>query len=98
MIKRKVLVCCGTGIATSVQVARKLRGMLAERGIEAETRECKAIELAATIQGWRPDAVVATSAVAAPSPDITIYKGVPFLTGVGAAAAADEIAAALKGA
>lgn len=97
MIKRKVLVCCGTGIATSVQVARKLHVMLAERGIDAETRECKAIELAATIQSWRPDAVVATSAVAAPA-GVTIHKGVPFLTGVGAAAAADEIAAALKGA
>ena len=30
MLKKKILVCCGTGIATSVQVANKLQRMLKE--------------------------------------------------------------------
>ncbi len=34
MIRRKVLVCCGTGIATSVQVSHKLKALLRERGID----------------------------------------------------------------
>ena len=32
MVNKKVLVCCGTGIATSVQVANKLQRMLRDRG------------------------------------------------------------------
>ena len=35
MIEKKILVCCGTGIATSVQVANKLQRLLRERGINA---------------------------------------------------------------
>ena len=35
MIEKKILVCCGTGTATSVQVANKLQRLLRERGINA---------------------------------------------------------------
>ena len=45
MLKKKILVCCGTGIATSVQVANKLQRMLKERDIEATMKECKTGEL-----------------------------------------------------
>ena len=38
MVDKKVLVCCGTGIATSVQVANKLEKMLKERGINASMK------------------------------------------------------------
>ena len=41
VINKKVLVCCGTGIATSVQVANKLQRMLRDRGVAATMKECK---------------------------------------------------------
>lgn len=97
MINKKVLVCCGTGIATSVQVSSKLKQMLKERGIAATMKECKAMEVPGMAASFRPDAIVSTTMVKSPSPEIKVYKGVAFLTGVGADALADEIAADLKG-
>ena len=96
MIRRKILVCCGTGIATSVQVSHKLKALLRERGIDAALAECKAIELPAKAQSLRPHAIVSTTMVTLPPGGPRVFKGVAFLTGVGAAALADEIAAHLK--
>ncbi|WP_027586573.1 PTS sugar transporter subunit IIB [Acidipropionibacterium thoenii] len=97
MISKKVLVCCGTGIATSVQVANKLQRLLKDRGINATMKECKAVEVPAQASSFKPDVIVSTTVVKAPSADIKVYRGVAFLTGVGADKLADEIAADLKG-
>ena len=96
MTRRKVLVCFGTGIATSVQVSHKLKALLKDRGIDAMLAECKAIELASKAQSMRPHAIVSTTMVTLPPGGPRIFQGVPFLTGMGAAALADEIAAHLK--
>ncbi|MSS45056.1 PTS sugar transporter subunit IIB [Cutibacterium sp. WCA-380-WT-3A] len=96
MINKKVLVCCGTGIATSVQVANKLNKMLRERGINASTKECKAMEVPAIAASFHPDAIVSTTMVRSPADGIKVFKGVAFLTGVGADKLADEIANYLK--
>ena len=45
MIEKKILVCCGTGIATSVQVANKLQRLLRERGINARMEHCRVAEV-----------------------------------------------------
>ena len=41
MIEKKILVCCGTGTATSVQVANKLQRLLRERGIPDGALPCR---------------------------------------------------------
>ena len=96
MLKKKILVCCGTGIATSVQVANKLQRMLKERDIEATMKECKTSELLEHAESFGPDAIVSTTVVKAPSENVKVYRGVAFLTGVGDDDLADEIAADLK--
>lgn len=96
MISKKILVCCGTGIATSVQVANKLQRLLKERGINATMKECKAVEVPAQVSAFKPDAIVSTTVVKSPSPETKVYRGVAFLTGVGADKLADEIAEDLK--
>ena len=96
MIKKKFLVCCGTGIATSVQVAAKLKEVMKERGIQALTAECKASEIAAKVETSPPDVIVATAEVRVKPGDPRVFRGVPFLTGVGEDQLADEIADFLK--
>lgn len=96
MAQRRVLVCCGTGIATSVQVSNKLLRMLKERGIAATMTECKAIDLQSRAESVKPQAIVSTTYVKLPDTNIPIYSGVPFLTGVGASALADQIADQLR--
>ena len=64
-----------------------------ERGIPVDIRQCKATE----VRGLAPDAdiVVATT----PVPDDIgkpVFKGLPFLTGIGRDALIEEIATALR--
>ena len=96
MVDKKVLVCCGTGIATSVQVANKLEKMLKERGINASMKECRALEVPAQTASFHPDANVSTTMEKSPEEGIKVLKGVAFLTGVSADKLADEIATYLK--
>ncbi|WP_336249847.1 PTS sugar transporter subunit IIB [Stomatohabitans albus] len=96
MIKKKFLVCCGTGIATSVQVAAKLKEVMKERGIQALTAECKASEIASKVETSPPDVIVATAEVRVKPGGPRVFRGVPFLTGVGEEELADDIANYLK--
>lgn len=48
MIEKKILVCCGTGTATSVQVANKLQRLLRERGINARMEH----SVSRKFRGW----------------------------------------------
>ncbi|AFV88652.1 PTS galactitol transporter subunit IIB [Acidipropionibacterium acidipropionici] len=97
MVSKKILVCCGTGIATSVQVANKLQKLLKDRGVNTTMKECKAVEVPAQTAAFKPDAIVSTTVVKSPSADVKVYRGVAFLTGVGADKLADQIAEDLKG-
>ena len=93
MIEKKILVCCGTGIATSVQVANKLQRLLRERGVNAKMEHCRVAEV---IEEFTPDAIVSTTAVKQPNENVKMFRGVAFLTGVDEGRLADEIADALK--
>jgi PTS system galactitol-specific IIB component len=77
---KKILVACGTAIATSTVVAKKLESELAKRGIEAKIDQCKAAEVGSRAAGY--DLVVSTT-------EVDDAKGKPlvrtlsFLTGIG---------------
>ena len=60
MVNKKILVCCGTGIATSVQVANKLQRMLRDRVVTATMKECKTANIPAQMETFQPDAIVVT--------------------------------------
>ncbi|MDO4412845.1 PTS sugar transporter subunit IIB [Cutibacterium sp.] len=96
MVNKKILVCCGTGIATSVQVANKLQRMLRDRGVAATMKECKTANVPAQIEAFHPDAIVVTTAITFHDEGIKVYRGTPLLTGVGASELADQIADDLK--
>ncbi|MDU7506390.1 MAG: PTS sugar transporter subunit IIB [Clostridia bacterium] len=98
MAIKKVLVCCGTGVATSVQVSNKIKDLLKQRGIKAEVAECKAVELPSRVSSYRPDLVVSTTQVNESMVDARVFPGLPFLTGIGVDAAMDEIVSHLSGA
>lgn len=93
MRRKTVLVACGTAVATSTVVAVAIEEAMQERGIPVEIRQCKATE----VRGLAEDAdlVVATT----PVPDDLgkpVFKGLPFLTGIGRDKLLDDIAAALS--
>lgn len=88
----RVLVACGTGAATSTHVAVQIKEKLAQRGIEVTTTQCRIQDVELNLSGID---VVVTTAILSRHLEIPAFNGVPFLTGIGAAALLDQIAEAL---
>lgn len=92
---KKVLVACGTSIATATVVATKVREIGQEIGINVNTSQCKAAEIRAKVSQWQPDLIVATTPV---PKDLGVpsFNGVPFLSGIGADKLKQDIVNALQ--
>jgi PTS system galactitol-specific IIB component len=76
----KIVVACGTAIATSTHVAIKIKELLEERGLKIHTIQCRVPEVPALA----PDADLVVSTAQVPFDiDIPIVDGIPFLTGMG---------------
>lgn len=84
----KIVVACGTAIATSTHVALKIKELLEERGFKIHTIQCRVME----VPSLAPDAdlVVATAQVPYDI-GIPIVDGIPFLTGIGVKEVVDKI-------
>lgn len=89
----KIVVACGTAIATSTHVALKIKELLEERGLKVHTIQCRVPE----VPSFAPDAdlVVATAQVPFDL-DIPVVDGIPFLTGIGIKEVIDQIEAHLR--
>ena len=86
---KKILVACGTAIATSTVVAKKLEEKLRAKGLEVKIDQCKASEVSARVHAY--DLVVSTTEVddARGKP---LVRTLSFLTGIGIDADVDKIA------
>jgi PTS system galactitol-specific IIB component len=97
MAKLRVLIACGTSIATATHVASSIRDTAREAGIAVETAQCKAAEIRGKIQTFTPHVIVATTPV--PSDlGVPTFNGVPFLSGIGLDQLKADIIEALKAA
>lgn len=93
MAKKVVLVACGTAVATSTVVATSIEEEMASRGIQVETRQCKATEVPTMMDGV--DLVVSTTPLPPNLPKPAIVT-LAFLTGIGRDAEIEKIAGLLK--
>ena len=80
--KKKILVICGTGIATSTVVATKIRDYLGKHSElgDAQIVQGKVMDV---LRGTDADLVVATTQVPN-SVKVPVINAVPLLTGIGA--------------
>ena len=86
---KKILVACGTAIATSTVVAKKLEEKLGALGLEVKIDQCKASEVGSRAASY--DLIVSTTEV-----DDTkgkpVVRTLSFLTGIGMDADVQKIA------
>ena len=90
---KKILVACGTAIATSTVVAKAIEEALKERGINIITRQCRASEVRSL--AGDADLIVTTT----PVPEdlgVPVIKTLAFLTGIGKEKVIEEIVKALE--
>jgi PTS system galactitol-specific IIB component len=76
--KRRILIVCGTAIATSTVVALKVEELLKREGIPAELRRAMTSEAKSASKGV--DLIIATTQVS----DVTVpvLSGIPYLTNI----------------
>lgn len=85
---KRILVVCGTGVATSTVVVSKIRDHLQSKGLQADIRQGKVMDL---VNGsYEADLIVATTEVPA-SVTVPTVAALPLLTGVGVDAVFAEI-------
>lgn len=76
----KIIVACGSGVATSQTVAKKVNKLLEDRGIKADVEAVDIRSLKHYIKN--ADAYIAV-ARAEEDYDVPVFNGVAFLTGMG---------------
>ena len=108
--KVRILVVCGTGIATSTAAEAKIQEWLGKRGYDVRTSQCIAAETNMKAESFKPNVIVTTTKLKIVKvetngkvmfnidgiPNIPAYNGVPFLTGIGEVELVDKICAALE--
>lgn len=90
---KRILVACGTAIATSTVVAKGIEEILKERGIQVITRQCKASEVRSL--AGDADLIVTTT----PVPNdlgVPVIQTLAFLTGIGKEEVIEQIISELQ--
>lgn len=82
MAKKRILVACGTSIATATHAANAAMDLAKEAGIQVDVSQCKAAEIRGKLQTFPADVIIAMTPVP-DDLDVPVFSGVPFLSGVG---------------
>lgn len=93
---KKILVACGTAIATSTVVAKKIDKLCKEQGIECMLVQCKASEAKTKSNTLKPDVIVSTIELPEIT-DVPVINGRAFLTGVDLEPIIESLLEKLKG-
>ncbi|MFM1652508.1 PTS sugar transporter subunit IIB [Brevibacillus sp. B_LB10_24] len=80
MAKKRILVACGTAIATSTVVAKKIEELMKQRGYDVVIEQCKAAEAPSKAASF--DLIVTTTPVGDVG-STPVIRTVSFLSGVG---------------
>ena len=89
----KIVVSCGTAIATSTHVSIKVKELLEERGLKVHTIQCRVVE----VPHLAPDADLVISTAQVPYDiSVPVVDGIPFLTGIGEKEVIDRIEQILR--
>jgi PTS system galactitol-specific IIB component len=92
---KRVLVACGTAIATATVAVNAAMEIAKEAGIKVDVAQCKAAEIKFKMQTFPPDVIIAMT----PVPDdlgVPVFSGVPILSGVGLDQLKADLLAALR--
>ncbi|WP_273124266.1 PTS sugar transporter subunit IIB [Bacillus weihaiensis] len=93
-MKKKVLVICGTGVATSTIIMSKLQQFLTEKSIQADLKQSKVSDVLRIASDY--DLVIATTLVPESiSSKVRVINAVPILTGFGKDEVFEQIESAL---
>lgn len=80
MAQKRVLIVCGTGVATSTVVAKKVEEVLMKRGVSVKVEQCKASEAPSKAANF--DLIVTTTHVSNVG-NTPVIRSLSFISGIG---------------
>lgn len=83
MKKKLIYVCCGTGIATSTILNRKVTEIVSELKVPYEIVQCTVADIPAKVASRKPDIVVSSTMISADIGNVPVVLGQSLLTGIG---------------
>jgi PTS system galactitol-specific IIB component len=89
----KVIVACGSGVATSQTVASKVSRLLKERGVEADV---EAVDIKSLKQYLKTADAYVSVVKTDDKFSVPVFNGVSFLTGMGQDAELEKLIAAIR--
>jgi PTS system galactitol-specific IIB component len=89
----KLIIACGTGIATSTYVSQKIKTILEKEHLEIDIIQCRISEIESIANN--DDIIIATSIVPS-NIKAKVFNGIPFLTGVSEENLMNEITEEIK--
>ncbi|MCI1665070.1 MAG: PTS sugar transporter subunit IIB [Atopobiaceae bacterium] len=89
----KVIVACGSGVATSQTVASKVSRLLQERGVDADV---EAVDIKSLRQHIKTADAYISVVKTDDEFDIPVFNGVSFLTGMGQDAELEKLISVIK--
>lgn len=95
-MRKKIYVCCGTGIATSTVIAKKLEDFLKAEGIDFEISQYIVSDIPSRVRTSKPDLVVSSTYINSDLGDVPVVIGQSFLTGINQEETKQEILDSLK--
>lgn len=96
MDKKRIYVCCGTGIATSTVISKKVSEFLNENNIQFDISQGIVSDIKAKVDNKKPDLVISSTTISADLGDVPVILGRSFLTGIGVDKTKEEIKEALN--
>lgn len=96
MEKKRIYICCGSGIATSTVIAKKVKSVLEEHGIPYTVDQCTVQQISSKVATLKPDLIVSSSQVSTDVQGVPVVMGRSFLTGLKKQDTIDEIISILK--
>lgn len=92
---KSILVACGTALATSTVVAKKIKNITEEHGIESRIVQARAQDVFKMARELKPDLIVCTCLIEEEI-NIPVINGVAFLTGINVQKSIDQMLEILK--
>ncbi len=92
----KILLLCGTGIATSTAVKAKIEQALRTQNIPLNTIDFRQGKVADLLHGGVDANLIVATAQVPGNVRVPVVNGVPLLTGIGAQPVLDQIVAAVR--
>lgn len=91
---KRVIVACGSGVATSQTVASKVEKLLKERKVNAKV---EAVDIKSLKTILKQSDVYISIVPVKEEHDIPVLNGIPFLTGIGVKEELDKLIKILEG-